>query len=107
MGSTSLLFSSHPVTFDLTDPAERFIVERMQFFHSDAATRCRVLAERRVEVVSAGRRHRLVLQAVRFQPARRGARPEWQLLEWDIDGPGVRFRKRPTRAAMLELFRSR
>ncbi|MFO0579918.1 MAG: hypothetical protein U1A78_38595 [Polyangia bacterium] len=99
-------FPSGSVTFDLTDPAERFVVEAIQFFHSERPRRYRVLAMRRVDVTDAGKRLRLVLQAVRIQPPRRGARPVWQVLVWDIDGPGVTFLTRPSRAAMLALFRS-
>src|SRR5215210_1541700 len=94
------------VTFDLTDPAELFIVEFMQRFHMSQRGRYQVLATRRAEIVEGGRGHRLVLQATRFQPQRRGVRPEWEVLVWDINGPGVRFLKRASRAAMLELYRS-
>jgi len=94
------------VTFDLTDPAERFVVEFMQRFHTSQRGRYRVLAMRRTEVVEGCKAHRLVLQATRFQPQRRGARPEWEVLVWDIDGPGVRFLKRASRAAMMDLYLS-
>ena len=99
-------FPSGSVTFDLTDPAERFMVEAIQFFHSERPRRYRVLAVRRAELIEAGQRRRLVLQAVRVQPPHRGARPVWQVLVWDVDGPGVSFLTRPSRAAMLALFRS-
>lgn len=94
------------VTFDLADPAELFIVEFLQRFHTSQRGRYRVLAMRRTEIVESGKAHRLVLQATRFQPQRREARPDWEVLVWDIDGPGVRFLKRASRAAMLNLYRS-
>jgi hypothetical protein len=65
-----------------------------------------VLAMCRAEVAEGGKQRRLALQATRYQPQRRGARPEWEVLVWDIDGPGVRFIKRQSRAAMLDLYRS-
>lgn len=65
-----------------------------------------MLAVRRAELIEVGQRRRLGLQAVRVQPSRRNARPVWQMLVWDIDGPGVTFLTRPSRAAMLALFRS-
>jgi hypothetical protein len=93
------------VIFDLSDPAERSIVEFMQRFHLGQRGLYRVLAMRRVTVNKAGVSRRLVLQATRFQPQRRGARPEWEVLVWDIDGLGVQFLRRASRAAMLELYR--
>lgn len=99
-------FPSGSVTFDLTDPAERFVVEAIQFFHSERPRLYRVLGMRRVDLTGADKQRRLVLQAVRYQPQRQGAGPVWQVLVWDIDGPGVTFLTRPSRAAMLALFRS-
>src|SRR5579872_707218 len=94
------------VIFDLTDPTERFIVGFMQRFHLSQRGLYRVLAMRRADVAVNGVLRRMVLQATRYQPQRRGARPEWEVLVWDIDGPGVTFLKRASRAAMLELYRS-
>jgi hypothetical protein len=99
-------FPSSSASFDLTDPAERFMSDVIQRFHANGSMPRRVLATRRVDVSQDGRRHRLVLQAVRFQPQRHGAKPVWDLLVWDIDEPGVRFLSRPTRIAMLELYHS-
>jgi hypothetical protein len=92
------------VTFDLTDQKERFIVGVIHRFFGEHRRLYRVLAMRRVEVVADGKRRRLVLQAVREQAGTK--RPKWQVLAWDIDGPGVRFYRRPTKAAMLTLFAS-
>jgi hypothetical protein len=91
---------------DQADPAERFMAESIAFFLAERPRRYRVLAVRRVELTEAGQRRRLLLQAVRVQPPHRGGRPLWQVLVWDIDGPGVTFLTRPRRAAMLALFRS-
>ncbi len=93
---------SQAVTFNLTDEDERFIVGVMQRFFGEHRRLYRVLAMRRVEVVADGRRRRLVLQAVREQAGTK--RPKWQVIAWDIDGPGVRFYPRPTKAQMLALF---
>lgn len=92
------------ITFDLTDEKERFIVGVIQRFFGEHRRLYRVLAMRRVEVVADGKRRRLVLQAVREQAGTR--RPKWQVIAWDIDGPGLRFYPRPTKAEVLTLFRS-
>ena len=92
------------VTFNLTDEDERFLVGVMQRFFGEHRRLYRVMAMRRAEVVEDGKRRRLVLQAVREQAGTK--RPKWQVIAWDIDGPGVRFHPRPTKAEMLTLFRS-
>src|SRR3954454_6634798 len=106
MNSQPSEFPSCSLTFDLTDPAERFMADVIERFHANGPMPRQVLATRRVVVTKEGKRHRLVLQATRFQPQRRGAGPVWDVLVWDIDDAGVRFLTRPTRAAMLELYRS-
>jgi hypothetical protein len=98
--------SRRPVLFELTDPAERFIVGVMQRFHTNQRRLYRVLAMRRAEMTLEGARRRLLLQAARFQPQRQGAKPTWEVLVWNMDEPGVRFIRQPSRAAMLALFRS-
>ena len=90
------------VTFDLTDEKERFIVGVIQRFFGEHRRLYRVLTMRRVVVVEDGKRRRLVLQAVREQAGMK--RPKWQVIAWDIDGPGVRFHPRPTKAEVLALF---
>ena len=92
------------VTFNLTDEDERFLVGVMQRFFGEHRRLYRVLAMRQTVVVEDGERRRLVLQAVREQAGTK--RPKWQVIAWDIDGPGVRFHPRPTKAEMLTLFRS-
>ena len=92
------------VVLDLTDEDERFIVGVIQRFFGEHKRLYRVLAMRRVEVVADGKRRRLVLQAVREQAGTK--RPKWQVIAWDIDGPGVRFYPRPTKGEVLTLFRS-
>ena len=92
------------VTFNLTDEDERFLVGVMQRFFGEHRRLYRVMAMRRAEVVEDGKRRRLVLQAVREQAGTK--RPKWQVIAWDIDGPGVRFYPRTTKTEMLTLFRS-
>jgi hypothetical protein len=90
------------VTFDLTDEDERFIVGVMQRFFGEHQQLYRVLTMRRVVVGDGGERRRLVLQAVREQGTAK--RPKWQVIAWDIDGPGVRFYPRATKTEVLALF---
>ena len=104
MSSTAYPFPSQAVLFDLTDEKQRFIVGVIQRFFGEHKRLYRVLAMRRVEVVADGKRRRRVLQAVREQAGTK--RPKWQVIAWDIDGPGVRFHPRPTKAEVLTLFRS-
>ncbi len=92
------------VMFDLTNEKERFIVGVIQRFFGEHRRLYRVLAMRRVVVVEDGKRRRLVLQAVREQAGTK--RPKWQVIAWDIDGPGVRFYPRTTKGEVLTLFRS-
>ena len=96
------VFPTGSVTFDLTDEDERFLVGVMQRFFGEHRRLYRVLAMRRTVVGDGGERRRLVLQAVREQGTAK--RPKWQVIAWDIDGPGVRFYLRPTKTAMLALF---
>ena len=96
------VFPTGSVTFDLTDEDERFLVGAMQQFFGEHRRLYRVLAMRRTVVGDGGERRRLVLQAVREQGSAK--RPKWQVIAWDIDGPGVRFYLRPTKTAMLALF---
>ena len=104
MSPTASAIPSQAVTFDLTDEKERFIVGVMQRFFGEHKRLYRVLTMRRAEVVNDGKRRRLVLQAVREQAGTK--RPKWQVIAWDIDGPGVRFYPRTTKTEMLTLFRS-
>ena len=104
MSSTASPFPSQAITFDLTDEKERFIVGVMQRFFGEHRRLYRVMAMRRAEVVEDGKQRRLVLQAVREQSGTK--RPKWQVIAWDIDGPGVRFYPRPTKGEVLTLFRS-
>ena len=96
------VFPTGSVTFDLTNEDERFLVGVMQRFFGEHRRLYRVLAMRRTVVGDGGERRRLVIQAVREQGTAK--RPKWQVIAWDIDGPGVRFYLRPTKTAMLALF---
>ena len=93
---------SGAVMFDLTDADERFLVGVMQRFFGEHKRLYRVLAMRRTVVGDGGERRRLVLQAVREQGTAK--RPKWQVIAWDVDGPGVRFYPRATKTEALALF---
>ena len=102
MGLQSAGLPTGAVTFDLTDEKERFIVGVIQRFFGEHKRLYRVMAMRRVVVVEDGKRRRLVLQAVREQGTAK--RPKWQVIAWDVDGPGVRFYPRATKTEALALF---
>lgn len=104
MSLQSLDWIPGAVSFDLSDDAERFLVGVMQRFFGEHRRLYRVLKMRRTEAQEDGMQRRLVLQVVREQAATK--RPKWQVIAWDIDGPGVRFYPRPTKTAMLALFAS-
>ena len=90
--------------FDLEDSAERFMVSMIGWFHSDPPGLYQALALRRATVFEEHRTLRVVLEAARFQPQRRGAPPEWILITWGIDDVSVRFEKCPTRSALFKLL---
>lgn len=70
-------------------------------FHCEQPHLYTVLAARRTEVKAGGLVRRLVIEAAMFQPQRRGASPEWLVICWCIDGPGVLFHRCPTKEASL------
>lgn len=70
-------------------------------FHGEYPGLYTVLDARRTEAKAGGSVRRLVLEAAMFQPLRYGARPEWLLICWCIDGPGVVFYRFPTKGAAL------
>lgn len=75
------------------DAAESFMRGWLARFHGEDPALYTVLAVRRTEVKAGGMMRRLVIEAARFQPQRRCASPEWLLICWCIDGPGVVFRR--------------
>lgn len=83
------------------DAAESFIGGWLARFHGEYPGRYKVLAARRTEVTAGGERRRVVVEAARLQPQRRRASPEWLLIYWCIDGPGVVFYRCPTEGAAL------
>lgn len=70
-------------------------------FHGEYPRLYTVLAARRTEVMAGGLVRRLVIEAAMFRPQRRGANPEWLMICWCIDGPGVVFQRCQTKEAAL------
>lgn len=70
-------------------------------FHGEHPRLYTVLAARRTEVKADGTARRLVIEAAMFQPQRGGAEPEWLVICWCIDGPGVMFQRCPTKDAAI------
>lgn len=83
------------------DAAESFMRGWLARFHGEYPGLYKVMAARRTEVKAGGEMRRLVVEAVRFQPQRRGASPEWLMICWCIDGPGVVFHRCPAPAVAL------
>lgn len=75
------------------DAAEEFMRGWLSRFHCEHPRLYTVLAARRTEVKAGGMVRRLVIEAAMFQPQRRGASPEWLVICWCIDGPGVVFHR--------------
>lgn len=87
------------------DAAEAFMWGWLTRFHGECPGLYTVLAARRTDVKVRGVMRRLVIEAAKFQPQRRGASPEWLLICWCIDGPGVVFHRCPTSAVALQRLR--
>lgn len=71
-------------------------------FHGEHPGLYTVLAARRTDLKAGGAMRRFVIEAARFQPQRQGASPEWLLICWCIDGPGVVFRRCPAQEVALQ-----
>ncbi len=71
--------------FDLTNDAERTIIDVIRRYFTDPPN-IDVLCDisRGTRVVD-GAERRTVWTLSRFQPQRRGAKPEWSVISWDID----------------------
>lgn len=74
-----------------SDPAEQFMRGWLSRFHSDPVGLYSLVRARRTEVELGGRCRRLIIEAAAFKPRRRGAAPEWLVIRWCVDGPGVTF----------------
>lgn len=83
------------------DAAETFMRRWLARFHGEYPGLYAVLAARRTDVKAGGTMRRLVIEAARFQPQRQGAGPEWFLICWCIDGPGVVFHRFSTKEVAL------
>lgn len=84
------------------DAAEAFMRSWLARFHGEHPGLYTVLAARRTDVKVGSAIRRMVIEAVRFQPQRRGASPEWLLICWCIDGPGVVFQRCATQGVALQ-----
>lgn len=89
--------TENPSPRNATD-AERFMLDVIKRFHR---SRCYTLhALRRTERDG----QRVFLSVTEFRPQRRGARPEWNMVEWNADEMSIRFlRQRNRVTAMREL----
>lgn len=76
-------------------------------FHGDNPGVYTVLAARRAEIEVGGRMRRLVLEAAKVERQGRALRPEWLVIYWCIDGPGVVFHRCPTHQAALARLKIR
>lgn len=92
---TEIESSTPPASTD----AERYMLDVIKRFHR---SRCyMLLAIRRTERGG----QRLFLTATEFRPQRRGARPEWSLVEWNVDELSICFRQQQTKAGALREVR--
>lgn len=71
--------------FDLTDPAERRILDVIRRYFTDPPNIDALCDIGRGTRVVDGVERRTVWTLSRFQPQRRGAKPEWSVISWDID----------------------
>lgn len=91
--------------FDLDDPAERFMLKVLCRYHTEAPGLSTLAEIRRIDREIDGQRRRFIFTATRFQPRRRGAKPQWDLIAWDVDDVSIRFHRQPSRAAELAAMR--
>ena len=87
--------------FDLTDPAERFMLDVLCRYHTETPGLHAVAEIRRVTHEADGRRQRIILTATGFLPQRDGAQREWDLIAWNIDDISIRFHRQTSRAAAI------
>lgn len=77
--------------FNLDDPAERRIIDVIRRFFTDPPDIDALCDIGRGMRVVDGAERRTVWTLSRFQPQRRGAKPEWSVISWDIDVIECRF----------------
>lgn len=92
--------------FDLTDPAERFMLDILCRYHTETPGLNAMAAIRRATHAVDGCTQRIILTATRFLPPRDGALCEWDLIVWNIDDVSIRFHRQPNRAAALAAVRN-
>jgi hypothetical protein len=91
--------------FDLTDPAERFMLDVLCRYHTETPGLHAVAAMRRATHEVDGRRQRVILTATGFRPQRDGAQLEWDLILWNIDDVSIRFHRQSSRTAAIAAVR--
>lgn len=83
------------------DAETRFMIGWIARFHSDPPNLYVALDARLKPVSAGGRLRRVIVEAARFHPRYGAAAPEWLIIRWCIDGPGVSFERCPSRRAAL------
>jgi hypothetical protein len=98
-------FLSIVTLFNLDDPAELFMLKVICRYHTETPSLCTMAEIRRVVREIDGRRHRIILSATRFQPRHKAARPQWDLIAWNVDDVSIRFYRQPGRKAATAAVR--
>ena len=80
------------------DAAEQFMQAVIARFHAEHRRIYTPLAFKRVRNAAG---QRVVVEAARVRPARRGARAKWTLIFWNADEFSIRFQPAPSRKAVL------
>jgi len=93
--------TEQPTLANHDDAAERFMQDVIRRFHAEHRHIYTALAFKRVRTVSG---HRVVVEAARIEPARRGARAKWTLIFWNADEVSIRFQPAASRKAVLTVF---
>lgn len=92
--SAEIQTSSLPMVaaiFNLEDANERRILDVIQRYFTDPPGVDNLHAIRRGVRQAEDGPHRMVWTVSHFQPQRRGAKPEWTVIAWDIDEICMRF----------------
>lgn len=85
------------------DDTERFMLEVIARFHGEQPCPYTALAMKRIVNVKG---ERVIVEAAKFQPARRRARPKWMLIYWNADDVSIRFHPAPSLPAVGAAFLS-
>ena len=96
--STTIDPIEQPTLANPDDAAEQFMQAVITRFHAEHRHIYTALAFKRVRTVSG---HRVVVEAARVEPARRGARAKWTLIFWNADEVSIRFQPAASRKAVL------